>query len=75
MELSQDHADRVGTTTTAAGAGVVAPLGGTHNAASNLNGGGGKSPFVSALCWRKNSHLLLAANSRGGVWLLTLATE
>lgn len=38
------------------------------------NSGSGKSPFVSAVCWRRDSNVLLAANSRGGVWVLSLVT-
>jgi len=31
-----------------------------------------KSPFVSALCWKKDSDVLVAANSKGGVWVLAM---
>ena len=31
-----------------------------------------KSPFVSALCWKKDSDVLVAANSKGGVWVLSM---
>lgn len=31
-----------------------------------------KSPFVSAVSWRKDSDVLLVANSQGGVWLLSM---
>jgi E3 ubiquitin-protein ligase RFWD2 len=34
--------------------------------------GSGKSPFVSALCWKKDSDVLVAANSKGGVWVLSM---
>jgi E3 ubiquitin-protein ligase RFWD2 len=34
--------------------------------------GSGKSPFVSALCWKKDSEVLVAANSKGGVWVLSM---
>jgi hypothetical protein len=51
---------------------------GAAAAAGATNSGGvsgsGKSPFVSAVCWRRDSNVLLAANSRGGVWVLSLVT-
>jgi hypothetical protein len=31
-----------------------------------------KSPFVSALCWKKDSDVLVAANSKGSVWVLSM---
>jgi hypothetical protein len=40
-----------------------------------VSGAGGKSPFVSAVCWKRDSNVLLAANSRGGVWVLSLVTS
>lgn len=46
----------------AAGAGAAAGEGGSA--------AGVKSPFVSALCWKKDSDVLVAANSKGGVWVL-----
>jgi hypothetical protein len=54
------------------GAAAAAADGGATN--SGGVSGSGKSPFVSAVCWRKDSNGLLAANSRGGVWVLSLAT-
>jgi E3 ubiquitin-protein ligase RFWD2 len=51
-------ADGAGGNAAAAGAGAAA--------------GGVKTPFVSALCWRKDSDVLVAANSKGGVWVLSM---
>jgi WD40 repeat protein len=46
----------------------------TGSASTTSGGGGGSSrtPFVSALTWRRDGGALLAANSRGGLWLLEL---
>lgn len=41
-------------------------------AAAAAGVGGAKSPFVSALCWKKGSDVLVAANSKGGVWVLSM---
>ncbi|KAF6252004.1 WD40-repeat-containing domain protein [Scenedesmus sp. NREL 46B-D3] len=49
--------------------------GATNSGGASGGGGGGKSPFVSAVCWRRDSNVPLAANSRGGVWVLSLVTS
>jgi hypothetical protein len=54
--------------------GGAAGTGGATNS-GGVSGAGGKSPFVSAVCWRRDSNVLLAANSRGGVWVLSLVTS
>jgi E3 ubiquitin-protein ligase RFWD2 len=60
------------------------PPGGVGGAAGGGGGGGGSAPahFVSAVCWRGScggdggggdAGALLAANSQGGIWLLSLS--
>jgi WD40 repeat protein len=56
-------AGAAGTEGAAAAAAAAAAAGGA---------GGAKSPFVSALCWKKGSDVLVAANSKGGVWVLSM---
>lgn len=51
-----------------AGAGAA----GAAAAAAAAGVGGAKSPFVSALCWKKGSDVLVTANSKGGVWVLSM---
>lgn len=60
-------------------AGAQGGGGGAAAAAAAADGGAAaagsaavKSPFVSALCWRKDSDVLVAANSKGGVWVLSM---
>lgn len=51
-------------------AGAGAGAGAAAAAAAGV--GSAKSPFVSALCWKKGSDVLVAANSKGGVWVLSM---
>lgn len=58
----------------AAGGPEAAGGGGAEAAAPAAAAGSSatKSPFVSALCWKKDSDVLLAANSKGGIWVLAM---
>lgn len=51
------------------GAAAVAAAGAAAAASTTA---AAKSPFVSALCWKKDSDVLVAANSKGGVWVLAM---
>lgn len=60
-----------GLTGDALGSNSEAPMMSVGTAASS-SGSTAKSPFVSAVCWRTDSDVLLTANSQGGVWLLSM---
>jgi E3 ubiquitin-protein ligase RFWD2 len=52
------------------GGGVVGGDGAAAGSSAAAAAAAAKPPFVSALAWRPGSDVLLAANSRGGIWLL-----
>jgi hypothetical protein len=57
-----------------AGAGTLgeAAAAAAATAGAAAAGGSSKRPFVSALAWRGDGSALLAANSKGGIWLLAM---
>jgi hypothetical protein len=71
MLLANDEARPSGSGSRQGGAAAT----GSATNSGGVSGASGKSPFVSAVCWRRDSNVLLAANSRGGVWVLSLVTS